>query len=80
MNMGNDREGPHCGRHSKYYKAWTLANGGPPRKGEAMDPEIFLGKMFRVHISDCTRDGNEEDKPKGEVYSHITELRELVLP
>ena len=80
MNMGNDREGPRAGRHSNYYKAWTLANGGPPRKGEAMDPKIFLDKFFRAQVTDCKKDSNDKDKPKGDVYSHITELRELVSP
>jgi hypothetical protein len=80
INMGNNREGPRVGRHSNYYKAWTLANSGPPRKGEPMDPRIFLDKFFRARIADCSKDSDDRDKPKGEVYSHITELLELVSP
>jgi hypothetical protein len=80
MNMGNNRKSPRVGRHSNYYKAWTLTNGGPPRKGEGMDPAIFLGKFFRARIEDCGKDSNDKDKINEEVYSHITELRELVSP
>jgi hypothetical protein len=80
MNMGTNREGPRAGRHSNYYNAWTLANGDPPRKGEVMDPKIFLGKFFRASIEDCGKDSNDRDKLPGEVYSHIKELRELVSP
>lgn len=80
MNMGNHRDGPRVGRQSNYYRAWTLANAGPPRKGEKMDPKIFLGKFFRARIEDCRRNSKDEDKLQGEVYSHITELMELVSP
>ena len=80
MNMGDDPKQPRVGRHSKYYKSWTLANGGPPRKGQAMDPSVFLDKFFLVRIEDCRKDGDDKEKPDGEVYSHITELLELVRP
>ena len=80
MNMGDNRGRPRAGRDSNYYKAWKLANGGPPRKGEAMDPKIFLGRFFRVRVEDCGKDSNDKDKTNEEVYSHITELRELVSP
>lgn len=80
MNMGNNPEAPWAGRHSNYYKAWTLANGGPPRRGEAMDPDIFLGKFFRALIEDCKKDSSDKEKADGEVYSHIKELRVLVTP
>jgi hypothetical protein len=80
MNMGSHRGGPRVGRHSNYYKAWTLANGGPPRKGEAMNPKIFLGRFFRARIEDSVKNSNDGDKLQEEVYSHITELLELVSP
>jgi hypothetical protein len=80
MNMSNDPKRPQVGRHSNYYKSWTLANGGPPKKGEEMDPRIFLGKFFRARIEDCKKDSDDKDKPQGDVYSHITELFELVVP
>ena len=80
MNMGNKRDAPRAGRQSNYYKAWTLANGGPPRKGETMVPEVFLDKFFRVRIEDCRKDSDEKEKPESEVYSHVSELLEIVNP
>ena len=80
MNMGNKREAPQVGRQSKYYRAWTMANGGPPCKGQAMAPDVFLGKFLRVRIEDCRKDRDEREKPEGEVYSRITELLEIVIP
>jgi hypothetical protein len=39
FNLGSDRLKQYIGRQSKYFQAWTLANGGLPRKGEQMSPE-----------------------------------------
>lgn len=80
MNMGDKRDGPRAGRQSNYYRAWTLANGGPPRTGETMVTEVFLDKFFRVRIADCRKDSDEKEKPADEVYSHVAELLELVTP
>jgi len=33
-NMGNDATQWHIGRRSRFYTAWTLANGESPRKGQ----------------------------------------------
>lgn len=84
LNLGNRKEAPYVGRRSRYYKAWSLANGGPPHKGEPMSADIFLDKCFLAVIEDSTLGAelgeNHERKPKpaGEVYSIISELRELV--
>jgi len=80
MNMGNKRDEPRAGKQSNYYKAWTLANGEPPRKGQPMAPEVFLDKFFRVRIADCRKDSDEKEKSEGDVYSHVTEFLELVTP
>jgi len=42
FNFGSDRLKQYIGRQSKYFHAWTIANGGPPRKGEQMSPDVFL--------------------------------------
>jgi hypothetical protein len=80
MNMGSNRERPHVGRGSKYYAAWTMANGGPPVTGQQMDPAVFVGKFFHARIADCAKDSKKQDKPDEEVYSHVSELIELVSP
>jgi hypothetical protein len=56
------------GRRSNYWKAWCLANGGPPRKGQVMSKRIFEGKNFRVRIA--------EAGPLCDRYSKIVEILE----
>lgn len=73
-NFGNDRSGPKIGRRSKYFQAWTRANGGLPRKGQEMSPDVFLGQLFTIEVRDCRRNEKEEDKVESEVYSKVTEI------
>ena len=66
FNFGNDRSGPRVGRQSRYYKAWVLANGEHPRKGQVMSPETFLdGQFFEVEVESCNRDAEGAPKPGG---------------
>jgi hypothetical protein len=40
-------------RRGNYSKAWTLANGELPRKGQLMSPDVFLeGQIFMVEVKD----------------------------
>ncbi len=80
MNMGDKRDEPRVGRQSNYYKAWTMANGGAPHKGEEMAPQVFLDKFFRARIENCSKDSDDKEKPEDEVYSHVTKLIEIVIP
>ena len=83
MNLGNRREAPYVGKRSRYYKAWTVANGDSPQPG-AMSPEIFLDKCFLVLVQDSTQgpdfseNGERKLKASGDIYSHISEIRELL--
>ena len=80
FNMGNDPDGTRVGRQSKFYKAWTLANEDPPRKGEHMSPEIFIDKMFYVTVADCVNDSEGAGKHDGEVYSRIIAFHSMETP
>lgn len=65
MNLG-ERERPHAGRRSRYFKEWIRANGGrsPPRK-DRLSPTVFTRRMARVEIADT----------KGEVpYSKVLKI------
>ena len=42
FNMGNDKKEPKAGRQSRFFRAWTIANGELPRKGHEMDLKVFL--------------------------------------
>jgi hypothetical protein len=78
FNFGTNRNAPSTpGRQSKYFKAWVVANGDPPRKGEPLDWNIFVGKYFTVEVADCTRDSNDREKSDAEIYSRITEFVRL---
>src|SRR5690348_11535018 len=37
---------PHAGRTSRYWKAWHIANGGPPRRRQTMSARTFRDKWF----------------------------------
>ena len=75
FNMGKNRAQPKAGRHSRYFKAWTLANGGLPNRGQAMSPEVFLdGQVYEIEVADSCRDSEEQQKAEPEIYSRVKEI------
>jgi hypothetical protein len=81
FNMGNNPSGPHIGRQSRYWKAWTMANSGLPHRGQEMSPEVFLqGQFFQVSIEEATQDSSGKVKADAEVYSRITEFHSVEWP
>jgi hypothetical protein len=81
LNMGSG-ESPSAGKNgeSKFYLAWTMANDGPPRRGQVMNPDIFLGKCFMARVEDSTHNSKGGRKNEDEVYSRITELFKRIGP
>jgi hypothetical protein len=75
FNMGTNRAQPKAGRHSRYFKAWTLANGDLPRRGQAMSPEVFLeGQVYEIEVENSGKDSEERQKTDAEVYSRVTAI------
>lgn len=75
LNLGRDARQPTVGRRSRYFAAWTAANGGPPTRGQAMDPSVFLdGQMYRVEVGDIAKDSEDEEKPESAVYSKVARI------
>lgn len=75
FNFGSDPNRQHIGRQSRYYKAWVLANGEHPRKGQEMSPETFLeGQFFEVEVESCNLDAEGNPKPEAELYSRVTKI------
>ena len=76
FNLGNSKRGIHIGRRSRFYRAWCLANGEPPRKGQQMALETFLdeGLLYWVRVADAKTDENDEAKPDAMIYSRVTDL------
>jgi len=74
-NFGENRTKPKITRRGNYFKAWTLANGELPRKGQRPSPDVFLeGQIFTVEVRDSRRNEKQADKAEAEVYSKVTEI------
>ena len=50
----------------KYFRAWSLANGGKPKRGDRMSPKVFKGKLFTAEVGTVESNGTE--------YSCVREL------
>jgi hypothetical protein len=80
-NFGNDRNAPKIGRRGNYFKAWTLANGELPLKGQEMSPGVFMEcQVFTIEVKDSGRNSAEKDKADAEVYSVVTEIASVERP
>lgn len=55
---------------TKYYKAWCLANGSKPKRGDRMSPLIFRNKVFLVKVVTVKRE------PDFLSYSKVDEIIE----
>jgi hypothetical protein len=71
-NFGNDPSGPKILRRGNYIKAWTLANGERPYRGQAPSPDVFReGQIYTLDIRDNRRDSSEKEKADAEIYSVV---------
>jgi hypothetical protein len=63
----------------KFYKDWVRANGGPPKHGEVMSPEVFVNPEigFTVYVSDAVKDSENKVKDDALVYSLIDKIIEV---
>ena len=53
LQLRHGSRGPKIARGGNYFKAWTLANGEFPRKGQPMSPEVFQeGQIYTVEVKD----------------------------
>ena len=68
FNLGRG-EKPHAGRRSRYWEAWTLANGAPPRKRQTMTARVFRGKVFLVEVANVTQAGDGKPHHPDVIYS-----------
>ena len=75
FNLGTG-ENPHAGRRSRYWHAWTLANGAVPRKRQSMSARVFRGKVFLVVVSDVTRTADGKPHHPSAVYSTVKAIIE----
>jgi hypothetical protein len=82
-NLGTDPKQLYFGRKSKYVRDWTIANGEPPRRGDSLDPQVFLcGQVFELEVGDSLENPDQEQKRKtdDEAYSRVTKMISAVRP
>lgn len=81
-SFGVNRAAPKIGARSKYYKDWVRTNGGPPKHGDDMSPEIFVNPEigFTVHVCDADKDSKGNRKDEALVYSRIDRILEVKRP
>jgi hypothetical protein len=75
-NLGSDPARPRAGRRSRYFAAWTQANGEPPRKGQKIAPETFAepGLLYTLQVADAVKDEAQKRKPDALVYSRVVNI------
>jgi hypothetical protein len=74
-NLGNG-ERPRISRRSKYWAAWVRANGGPPKRGDRMSPQIFVRRFAKVRVGDTTKDFEQHAIKSDDAYSVVVEIVE----
>lgn len=76
FNFGDQSRPCIQGRRSKFFTAWSLANGELPRKGQDMVLDTFTDPslMYFVRVEDCTADAKEGTKADAMVYSRVAEI------
>jgi hypothetical protein len=70
FNLGNDPKGPHAGAGSQFRRLWVQANGAQPTSG-ATSLDIFVGRLFQIHVSTVIKDRDENPLSPAEQYSVI---------
>jgi hypothetical protein len=74
LNLGS-RIKPQAGRRTNYWKAWVIANGGPPKRTDRLSCRIFVRRHARVVVADTQRDFEQATTPVT-VYSVVRSVIE----
>ena len=82
FNFGRKAKPDPPGPLSRYFAAWTIANGELPRRGQQMTPEIFTepGLLYTVRVADASIDWRKADKPPSLIYSRAEEIIHVQRP
>ncbi len=59
---------------TKYYRAWVIANDGPPKRRERMSPKRFKGSVFHVRCETVRRDFRGRELPPPLLYTVVREI------
>jgi hypothetical protein len=69
-----------AGRRSNYWRAWVIANGGPPRRRQTLSARVFNRKIFEVRIEDVTKRFDQSDHPEVAIYSTVKHIIRRTYP
>ena len=69
-----------AGKASKYYRWWSVLNGGPPSRRDRMSLRIFEGALVRVRLKTSTTDYRGRLKPEAMWETVIEDIVALEVP
>ncbi len=81
-SFGEVPEAPRMSTRFKYYKDWTRANGGPPKRGQEMSPAVLVNPEigYTVCVGDAVKDSEGAVKDDALVYSRIVKILAVKRP
>lgn len=74
LNLGS-KDQSCAGRRTKYWRGWVLANGGPPKRGDRLSHNVFVGRHALVLVDDTRKDFEGVQNPE-DSYSVIRKVLE----
>jgi hypothetical protein len=78
FNLGKNPDKCEFGARSRYFSCWVKANGGLPKHGQTMMPDVFFeGQVFEVVVADATLNTQNERKAEAEIYSKVLDIRKV---
>lgn len=63
---------------SRFFRAWCVAAGGPPRRRDRMGIEVFKHRLFRIRVRDVDLDRARRPLPAATRYSVVDMLLERI--
>ena len=63
---------------SRFFRAWCVANGGPPRRHDRMGLHVFKRHLFRIRVRLVTTDRARQPLPEAVRYSVVDALLEKI--
>jgi hypothetical protein len=75
LNLGSE-EKPHATRRKNYWRAWSLANGGAPKRKDRLSPRVFIRRYARVDVGDTQKTFQQNAITSDDAYSVIRDVVE----
>jgi hypothetical protein len=75
LNLGN-WDKPNASRRSRYWQAWSKANGGPPQRRDRLSPRVFSGRIALVEVGDTIKNCKQQPVAGANSYSVVRDVKE----